>query len=299
MPLSLMACSKSEPGSSDGAATDGPVRPTSRVTSKNTEWSVGGLVGGKTETITSEPVPGPPVTVEQPSPPERQPAPQSGLLTAGDTDDLLNPSQYAVYAGRFLQTQGQGLPFIDTRTRVAVRVVDAKCRPVPFARVEVRRTGTPLQLITAADGTASFYPRNDKISVKTTVAATSPAGSASRLVSLAGTRLVTITLPGTGGVPSAMDLALVIDTTGSMGDEMAYLRAELDTIVARLKRNAGNLDLRIGVILYRDEGDDYVVRSVPLTGDITSIRTLLAYQEQMAAGTCPKLWTKRWPQLNA
>lgn len=63
MPLSLMACSKSEPGSSDGAATDVAERPTSRVTSKKTEWSVGGLVGGKTETITSEPVPGPPVIV--------------------------------------------------------------------------------------------------------------------------------------------------------------------------------------------------------------------------------------------
>src|SRR5687768_5848521 len=69
-----------------------------------------------------------------PRPP--RPQPQSGLLTAGDHDDLLNPELYASYAGRFLQHSNlQGLPRLDTRRVLTVAVQDEAGRPVPFARV--------------------------------------------------------------------------------------------------------------------------------------------------------------------
>ena len=253
-----------------------------RTVHRKSEWSVGGIVRGKIETSTVEP--------EAPPSPTRQPAAQAGLLTAGDHDDLLNPELYADYAGRFLQRSGRDLPFVDTRARVAIKVVDADGRAVPFARVEVKRSGAPLRLVASADGVASFYPRFDRVSSKTVVAVSSEAGAARRTVDLRGrgSRRIAIDLPGTARPVTAMDLALVVDTTGSMGDEMAYLQAELDTIVARLKREAGNLDLRIGLIVYRDEGDDYVVRSAPLTDDIRAVRANLARQEAGGGGDTPE-----------
>jgi Mg-chelatase subunit ChlD len=171
---------------------------------------------------------------------------------------------------------------------VVIRVVDARGRPVPFAKAEVGRPGAPLHLVTAADGTASFYPRADRIPQQTTIAVNAGAGSARKSIALSAGRLVDVTLPGLAAAPRAMDLALVIDTTGSMGDEMEYIQAELDTIVARLKRNAGQIDLRIGVVLYRDQGDDFVVQSTPLTADIGSIRTLLAQQSADGGGDTPE-----------
>lgn len=286
-------CGRAPEGGSaaDTASSDVAEPPAATTTrTKKTEWSVGGIVGGKTETTTVEAMPAPPTVVEPEFPPEReqQPSPQSGLLTAGDVDDLLNPAQYAGYAGRFLQQHGTDLPFVDTRTRVTIRVVDARGRPVPFARAEVRRPGTPLRLRTAVDGTASFFPRFDRVPAQTTVAVSSAAGSATRTVSAAAPKLVEVALPGVARAPAAMDLALVVDTTGSMGDEMAYLSAELQAIVARLKRNAGNLDLRIALVLYRDEGDDYVVRSLPFTGDVAAIRSDLAQQEASGGGDMPE-----------
>lgn len=286
--LALAGCSASEPGGGGDDAAHEVAEPATRTTTRTSEWSVGGIVTGKTARTTTEPLPAPPVVVERPAPPEPAAAPQSGLLTAGDIDDLLNPDQYAAYAGRFLQQGGPALPFVDARQRVMIRVVDAANKPVPFARVSVSRDGQPLRLATAADGTAAFYPRMDRVAARATVQATAPAGTARRTVALGDARTITVQLPGRSAAPAAMDLALVIDTTGSMGDEMAYLRAELDTIVARLKRNAGNLDLRIGVILYRDEGDDYVVRSTPLTGDVGAVRALLAEQEADGGGDQPE-----------
>jgi Mg-chelatase subunit ChlD len=244
--------------------------------------------GGKTDTTTVETASAPPTIVEPEFPREEQPRPQSGLLTAGDVDDLLNPGQYAKYAGRFLQQHKADLPFVDTRTRVIIKVADGKGRPVPFARVLIQRGEAPLKLTTAADGTASFFPSFDHVPSKTNILVSAPAGTATRSFSLAGTRVIQVVLPGVSAAPSALDLALVIDTTGSMGDEIAYLGAELDTIVARLKRSTGNLNLRIGVILYRDDGDEYVVRSVPLTADVNAIRSMLMQQGADGGGDMPE-----------
>lgn len=290
LPLPAMSCSKAP---SDGEAADVPmtdVAPAaaSKVTSKKSEWNVGWVVGGKTEVTIVEPVVAPPVVIEPAFPTEQQPRPQAGLLTAGDVDDLLNPAQYARYASRFLQQQRANLPFVDTRTRVTIKVVDARERPVAFARADVRRKDGVLRLVTAADGTASFFPQFDHVPQQTAVSVSSSAGVAQRFVSLAKTRLVQVRLPGLTSGPAAMDLALVIDTTGSMGDEMAYLSAELQEIVERIQRNAGQLDLRIGVILYRDDGDTYVVRSVPLTSDLKSIQVLLAQQKAEGGGDMPE-----------
>jgi Mg-chelatase subunit ChlD len=291
--LLLAGCGGAETGSAADAMAELPASASDdavladkgRKTSRKSEWSVAGIVRGKVETSTVEPGASPEAP---PLPPERPPA--GGLLTAGDHDDLLNPELYAAYAGRFLQNYGPDLPFVDTRSRVAIKVVDADGRAVPFARVDVQRQGPPLRLVAAADGVASFYPRFDRVPVKTSINVTSDAGSARRAIDLGsrGARRIAIDLPGTARPVTAMDLALVVDTTGSMGDEMAYLQAELDTIVARLKREAGNLDLRIGLVVYRDEGDDYVVRSAPLTGDIGAVRATLARQEAGGGGDTPE-----------
>ena len=143
--LALAACSEKAPevrnapaskyaiaaeeAAADAAAPPPPAAiPAARSVTKKTEWNVGGVVSGKTETTMLEPVAPPPVIIEPPAMPTNPVPPQSGLLTAGDVDDLLNPAQYAAYAGRFLQASGQSLPFYDTRSRVVIRVVDARGR---------------------------------------------------------------------------------------------------------------------------------------------------------------------------
>jgi hypothetical protein len=281
--IALTSCSSGggrEAAAAAEAGADTVADMSESVTTTKSEWSVAGFVKGRSETTVSEPPPPPPSEREA----------QAGLLTAGDHDDLLNPEAYAAYAQRFLQAQGDDLPFVDTRGRVAVKVVDARGRPVPFASVDVARRGAPLRLVAAADGTASFYPKFDGVPARTRVSVSSRAGEAVRPLDLAGdgSRYVAVTLPGVAPAVTALDLALVIDTTGSMGDEMAYLQAEIDSIVARLKREAGQLDLRIGVVVYRDDGDEYVVRSTPLTADIGSVRATLERQEADGGGDMPE-----------
>ena len=61
----------------------------------------------------------------------------------------------------------------------------------------------------------------------------------------------------------SLDLMLVIDTTGSMSDELEFLKAELDDIIRQVKKDNANIPVRLSVNVYRDIGDEYVVRSMP------------------------------------
>ncbi len=79
-----------------------------------------------------------------------------------------------------------------------------------------------------------------------------------------------------------LDIVFVVDATGSMGDEMAYLQTELKDVINRVKAKASNnLSIRLGSVFYRDQGDEYITKSFPLTGNITS---LLGHINEQAAG---------------
>ncbi len=219
---------------------------------------------------------------------------QAGILTAGDYDDLLNPQLYARYAQKYLQDHTRTtLPFVDTRVPLKVRVTGKDGKPVAFADVAaITANGEPLHLSTAANGIAVFFPALDKLpdDVQLTVGV---AGSPTvrrkvTLTALGDDRSVHIQLPVAGRAPNALDLLLTIDTTGSMTDELTYLQVELDSIVASLRRIRPGTDIRVGLIVYRDQGDDYVTRSFPFTGDLADLRKQLGAQQANGGGDYPE-----------
>jgi hypothetical protein len=89
--------------------------------------------------------------------------------------------------------------------------------------------------------------------------------------------------------PPALDLMFVVDTTGSMGDELRYLQVELGDALARVRDALGEqLELRVSVNFYRDHGDDYVVRSFPFTTNVDEALDQLAAQSAAGGGDYPE-----------
>ena len=50
-------------------------------------------------------------------------------------------------------------------------------------------------------------------------------------------------------------LMFVVDVTGSMGDELSYLKAELGLVISEIARLNANVPVSLSVLFYRDEGD--------------------------------------------
>jgi Mg-chelatase subunit ChlD len=219
-----------------------------------------------------------------------RPRPQSGLLTAGDHDDLLNPELYATYAGHYLQRINlPGLPRLDTRRVLTVAVQDQSGRPVPFARVTLTcADGNTLSLATLADGTVVFHPGLDRLGSSVRVAVP---GAPVRRIEIAdspGSQRQSITVRS-GAVPvRKFDLLLAIDTTGSMGDEIAYLKSELRTILTDLRRSHPGLDIRLGLVAYKDEGDVYVTQTYPFVSDVDVMQANLQAQHASGGGDYPE-----------
>jgi len=217
--------------------------------------------------------------------------PQSGLLTAGTWDDNLNFDFYLKYLKKMDGAQTPGLPLIPRANRLEIRVTDSAGTGIGNAIVTVTGAdGTMLEAPTRSDGRLFFFPG--------TVGAQS--GDALQIGVKVGTNTATATAVvgdadvsvvvgnATAAPPTALELALVIDTTGSMQDEIDYLKVEVNSIASRIKTDFPNVAQRWALILYRDQGDEYVVRSFDFTDSLTTFQSQLSRQMADGGGDYPE-----------
>ncbi len=63
-----------------------------------------------------------------------------------------------------------------------------------------------------------------------------------------------------------VDIMFVVDATGSMDDEIAYLKAELADVIGRASES-NEMEFRTGAVFYKDKWDDYLTAVSPLHHD--------------------------------
>ena len=85
-----------------------------------------------------------------------------------------------------------------------------------------------------------------------------------------------------------VDVMFVFDATGSMGDELRYLQAEMKDVIARAKEATGGLHIRTGAVVYRDHQDDYLTRISRLTEDIKETQAFIDKQQANGGGDYPE-----------
>jgi hypothetical protein len=90
------------------------------------------------------------------------------------------------------------------------------------------------------------------------------------------------------GASKNVDIVWAVDATGSMGDELEYLKTELLDVIGRVKSNNPELNVRIGSVFYRDKGDDYIVRSSALSPDIAKTVDYIRNQQAAGGGDYPE-----------
>ena len=81
----------------------------------------------------------------------------------------------------------------------------------------------------------------------------------------------------------SIDLMFMIDTTGSMGDELQYIKEELTDVIERIEA-----DVRVSCNFYRDIQDEYIVRSFNFTTDINEAVDQIAGQRATGGGDFPE-----------
>jgi len=212
-------------------------------------------------------------------------------LTAGTWDDNLNFDFYLGYLSNTAASQLQGLPLIDRSARMSILVKTADGQPVAGAQVGVvDSAGHSFSSITGAEGRVLFFPGLSGVAAgaPVTITAVAAEGTASQASNAtAGTVELSLTTTTRSAV-TGLDLAFVIDTTGSMGDELSYVQTELDNIVSGIAAQFPNVAQHWALVVYRDTGDLYVVRSFDFSSDLASFRQTLAAQASDGGNDTPE-----------
>ena len=87
---------------------------------------------------------------------------------------------------------------------------------------------------------------------------------------------------------SDVDVMFVFDATGSMGDELRYLQAEMKDVISRATNATGGLKIRTGSVVYRDHGDEYLTRISRLTENISETQAFIDKQQANGGGDYPE-----------
>lgn len=98
----------------------------------------------------------------------------------------------------------------------------------------------------------------------------------------------TLTLPGGLNTPTQADVVFVFDATGSMGDELEYVKVEFEDIISRIQAENAAVGFRLGATFYRDEGDEYVTQHQPLTTSFSQVGNFIKVQQANGGGDYPE-----------
>lgn len=216
---------------------------------------------------------------------------QAGLLTGGEWRDNSNFIFWQKLFEQRLDWQDASDAWqISTLDRVFVRVKDANGTPAAGMKVLLSGNKTILwEAVTDSRGEAFLYQslcKSEANGVKADEIIVEAADGRAVKTEIPDDYspsdvAIEIAVPDSSPMRSDLDLMLMVDTTGSMSDELKYLQTELENVINRVVDNT-QAKVRLSVNFYRDTTDDYIVRDFGFT-DLISI-ALDHLKDQRASG---------------
>lgn len=91
-----------------------------------------------------------------------------------------------------------------------------------------------------------------------------------------------ITINTAQDILNKVEISFIIDATGSMGDELEFLKADLKDVIQKVQHENSMLNILTSTVFYRDLDDEYVVRKSDFTDDLN--RTIDFINQQVANG---------------
>jgi len=89
-------------------------------------------------------------------------------------------------------------------------------------------------------------------------------------------------------ISETVDIAVMVDATGSMSDEIDFLKIELENVLRNTFTQYPDLDLHAGSVFYRDKTDEYIVRHVDFQTDLVKVLNFIKLQRAAGGGDVPE-----------
>jgi Mg-chelatase subunit ChlD len=90
------------------------------------------------------------------------------------------------------------------------------------------------------------------------------------------------------GDEKTLEMVFVLDTTGSMGGLIEGAKQRIWGIINEVMQTPAHPSVRVGLVAYRDHGDQYVTQILPLTNDLDKVYTTLMDYRADGGGDGPE-----------
>ncbi|NWG17072.1 MAG: VWA domain-containing protein [Chloroflexi bacterium] len=213
-------------------------------------------------------------------------------LSAGEINDNARWDDYLLYRRNFLPQYGRTVHDVDVSGRQIIIVADEKGMPVLGARVQVYAGQTLIgDSRTYATGQTLFFPsaRPEAQHAQSFRVVVSK-GEIARQFTLDPQRssVWTVTLAQAERSAARLDVLFLLDSTGSMGDEIAQLQNNILNISSQIADRLANADVRYGLVTYRDRGDAYVIQTTDFTPEVSQFQASLNAVRADGGGDTPE-----------
>ena len=206
-------------------------------------------------------------------------------VAAGEWDDNANFRDYT----KWLAGAQRNIARLDVASREFLVVTDKNGKPVPNCSIAITGGKKSASLVTMASGRALLFPNALGLSGQLTATATCAKTSVAAPVDLQKLDAVTkLVLDTQRELPArrTVDLAFVLDTTGSMSEEIEAVKSTIRTVASKLSTD--QTDVRIGLVEYKDRVDAQVTRTYPFSSDIAAFSRSVAGLTADGGGDTPE-----------
>ena len=226
-----------------------------------------------------------------------RPGGQAGILTAGEWNDL---DRWDFWSGLMASDEYKSMPRywgLYTPRRVAVRVADASGKRLPAVRIVLEQNQKAVwSTLTDNLGEASLWvdpfkeqASADNLAIVIDGVRQNGAPKVTPFnVQQEEADMNFYIIDKAKEAEKKADVAFIVDATGSMGDEIEFLKKDLLDILDRVKGGQGEITLRTGTVFYRDENDDYLTKYSPFTDDYRETVKYISMQYARGGGDLPE-----------
>lgn len=203
-------------------------------------------------------------------------------VRAGEWDDN---ASYREFKRVVASKSTIGFRDLDVSDRQFLVVRDVNGKPIPSCDVMIVGPHGTTTLRTLSTGRAILFPKAEGIGPSPWTASARCGGNAITKTFAAQDDGVVV-LDGKeprDAAPFTLDVGFALDTTGSMREEIVAVQSTIRKVASSLSEG-----VRVGLVEYKDRGDDIVTRVYPMASDINAFNIRVSGLQASGGGDLPE-----------
>jgi hypothetical protein len=212
-------------------------------------------------------------------------------LRAGFVDDNKQFNYFLNFLSKY-RRRVKSLP-INITERIILNIKDGQGKSLPDAKLQIFAGKKKLEDgLSYSDGRYLFFPTEYDKKIDEYRLEVEYSGITEEMVIYRqGKRELDISMANIQKALSEnipLDILFVLDTTGSMGEEITRLRNSIEIINLNISEISPSPDIRYGLVLYRDIRDQYNTKVIPLNNNLPEFQRQLSMVVSGGGGDGPE-----------